>query len=100
MAEGHGAAVHVELRVGYVQLAANAFDAAERLVHLEEIDVGDSPPGLLEAALDRAFRGREESLGLVGELTRRDDARDGLRAQLARPCRRRDDHRAAAVLEL
>src|SRR5438477_212652 len=34
MAEGHGAAVHVELRFGYVQLAANAFDAAERLVHL------------------------------------------------------------------
>src|SRR5204863_6951675 len=75
MAEGDGAAVDVELRVGYVQLAANAFDAAERLVHLEEIDVGDLPPGLREAALYRAFRGGEEPLGLMGELTLRDDAR-------------------------
>src|SRR4029079_5342873 len=46
--ERDGTAVHVELRLGDVELATDALDAAERLVDLEQIDVGHRPAGLLE----------------------------------------------------
>ncbi len=100
MAESHGAAVHVELRVRDVELAANALDATERFVDLEEIHVGDAPPGFRKAVFDRALRRREETFGLVRELSLSDDPRDGLRPELARPLLRRDDDRGAAVVEL
>ena len=87
MTEGDRATVDVELGLGDVELAPHALDSAEGLVHLEEVDVADLPPGLFEAALDRALRRGEEALGLVRELRLRNDPRDGLRAELARALR-------------
>src|SRR2546422_6336282 len=100
MTERDRAAVHVELRLGDVELAAHALDPAERFVHLEEIDIVDRPASLLEAALDRALGRREESLGFVRELSLRDDPREGLRPELARTLGGRDDHGRASIVEL
>src|SRR6266550_8064655 len=100
MTERHRAAVHVEFRFGDGELAAHALDAAERFVHLEEVDIVDRPAGLRETALDRALRRREETLGLVRELALRDDPRDRLRPDLTRPLLGRDDQRGAAIIEL
>src|SRR5438876_11401373 len=83
MPERDRAAVDVELLFGDVELAPDAFDAAERLVHLEQVDVVELPAGLLEATLDRALRRREEQLGLVRELALPDDPRGRLAAGLA-----------------
>src|SRR5205823_5759841 len=100
MPEGDRAPVDVELRVGDGELAAHALDAAEGLVHLEQIDVADRPSSLLQAPFDRAFWRRQETLGFVRELALRDYPPDRLRPDLARPLLGRDDHRGAAVVEL
>src|SRR5262249_61946367 len=84
MTERDGTAVGVELGVWNIELAAYAFDAAEGLVHFEEVDVVNVPAGLLEAAGDRTTRRGEELLGLVSVLTLRDDARERCGPELPR----------------
>src|SRR6185437_6508798 len=59
MSQRHGAAVHVEPVFGDTELAAHALDAAERLVHLEQVHRIDAPARSLEYSRDRAT-GREE----------------------------------------
>src|SRR5256885_31487 len=62
MPERDGAAVHVEPLLGDAELAAHALDAAERLVHLEQVDRADRPSRALQHARDRAARREQEQL--------------------------------------
>lgn len=100
MSERDGAAIHVELLLRDTDLPANALDATERLVHLEQIHRIDGPSGALEDASDRAARREEKELRFARVLRLRDQTCDRRGAQLARAVRGRDDERRRAVVQL
>ncbi len=100
MAERDGAAVDVDL----VLVDAEHPDrvqrhGCERLVDLPQVDLVRGQPGLLECLL-RGVRGRAREVGeVLGRRGLRDDLGEHLLAVGLGPLRRRDDDRAAAVVD-
>ena len=84
VAERDRAAVHVHgLRVGVEQLHRVQRDRAERLVHLDALDVADRLAGLPERHVARPGRRARQVGELVGDVALRDDRRQHLEAALA-----------------
>ena len=74
-------------------------DRAERLVHLDALDVADRLARLLERDLPRAGRRPREIGELVRDVALRDDRRERPRARALRELLAGDDERAGAVVD-